>query len=303
MKTIKLLLILFTAMMTFNSCSVDVVAGDDYVVQPVSLEAVLSSHELWYVDIHQTTGNGEVPFLQKAFTLSFRYGTLYANNNLVGIGGTGAGFGISVGFYDTYTGALEIHHDLDGYWMLEVHQISPNRLRIYDPYSNTSYYLTGYQRATFDYDFVFYDNIHYFLQEYVAWERVYTSPEGTPSAFDDEHFLQFLAEGYGTDFRSSQDQFGTPIDMIYWDYSGIYEVHDVLGNPYLKTLALDYDYFGDEFFELEIINDNEIALYNSFTGTTYRFRGRGYIQYKAQEGKKEERKRIKRKNKVRDLKK
>lgn len=301
MKTIKLLFLTIFTIVSFTSCEVDVIAGDDIVVQPVTLEEVLASHELWYVDIHQTSGNGEVPFLQKAFTLSFRYGTLYANNNLVGIGSSGAGFGISVGFYDTYNGLLEVHHDIDGYWVLEVHQLSPNRIRIYDAYSNTSYYLTGYQRSNFDYDFVFYDNIHYFLQEYVAWEKVYTSPQGDPNAFDDENFLQFLAGGSGINFQSSQDQFGTPLDYIYWDYSGIYEVNDVLGDPYLKTLALDYDYFGEEFFELVIINDNEIELYNSFTGRVYRFRGRGYIQYKNQEGKQEGKKRKKIKNKVRKL--
>ena len=39
-------------------------------------------------------------------------------------------------------------------------------------------FLNGYQRTTFDYDFVFYDNIHYFLQEYEAWEKTYTSEMG-----------------------------------------------------------------------------------------------------------------------------
>jgi hypothetical protein len=40
---------------------------------------------------------------------------------------------------------------------------------------NTTYYLIGYQRSNFDYDRLFYDNIHYFLQEYKAWEKVYTN--------------------------------------------------------------------------------------------------------------------------------
>jgi hypothetical protein len=295
----KLLFLMLIPLTIFNSCAVDVIAGDDIVVvPPVTLEDVLASHELWYVDINQTTGNGEVPFLQKAFTVSFRFGTMYANNNLVGIGSTGGGFGIDVGFYDTYSGLLEVHHDLDGYWALEVHQLSPNRLRIYDSYTNTSYYLNGYQRNTFDYDRVFYDNIHYFLQEYEAWEKVYTSIAGVPSAFDDENYMQFIAGGNGINFRSSQDSLGMPLDYIYWDYTGVYDVQDVLGDSYLKTLTLDYDYFGSEFFELEVINDSTIALYNSFTGTTYQFEGRGFIQFKRADVK---RKKIK--NKVRDLKK
>ncbi|NQY05856.1 MAG: nicotinic acid mononucleotide adenyltransferase [Flavobacteriaceae bacterium] len=300
MKSLKLLFLLCISVMFFTSCEVDVIAGDDSIVEdPISLEQLLASHELWYVDINQTTGPGEVPFLQKAFTVSYRYGVMYANNNLVGIGTTGGGFGIDVGFYNTYGGTIEIHHDLDGFWALEVYQLGPNRIKMYDPYTNTSYYLTGYQRSTFDYDLVFYDNIHYFLQEYVAWEKVFTSAAGDPSPFDNENFLQFLASGNGINFRSSQDQFGTPLDFIYWDYSGIYEVNDVYGDAYLKTLALDYDYSGNEFFELIILNDNKIELYNSFTGTTYRFKGSGFIQYKNADGKK--RKKIT--NKVRKLKK
>jgi len=51
----------------------------------------LQSYDLWYVDINETRGNGEVPFLQRAFTLSFINGALYANNNIVGIGKTGDG--------------------------------------------------------------------------------------------------------------------------------------------------------------------------------------------------------------------
>ena len=302
MKKIKLLLLLMIPLLFYTSCSVDVVAGDGVVVvdPPVSLEQVLASHELWYVDIHQTTGPGEIPFLQKAFTVSFLNGTMYANNNLVGIGAAGSGFGIDVGYYNTFNGVLEVQHDLDGYWDLEVYTVNPNRLRIYDRYSNTSYYLIGYQRSTFDYDWVFYDNIHYFLQEYVTWERIYISPQGDTSAFDAENYLQFIAGGSGINFRSSQDNFGTPIDNIYWDYSGIYDVQNVYGNDYLKTLTLDYDYFGNEYFELSIINDSEIELFSPYTGTTHAFRGRGFIQFKNSE-KQKHKKRVKRKNKVRYL--
>ena len=52
MKTIKLLCLLILPMFLFTSCHVDVVAGDDVIVEPVSLEEVLRSHELWYVNIH-----------------------------------------------------------------------------------------------------------------------------------------------------------------------------------------------------------------------------------------------------------
>ena len=62
------------------------VIEDDYVDNSISLNQLLNSYELWYVDINQTVGPGQTPFLQKAFTISFRNGIIYANDSLVGIG-------------------------------------------------------------------------------------------------------------------------------------------------------------------------------------------------------------------------
>ena len=132
---------------------------------------------------------------------------------------------------------------------------------------------------------MFYDNIHYFLQEYVTWEKTFTSVYGTINEFDNENFVQFLAGGGNGNFQSSQDPNGTNINNLYWDYTGIYNVDDDPGNPYLKYLTLDYDYLGNEYFELSVINDNKIELFHPMSGTLYRFTGRGYIQYKNKEGK------------------
>ena len=68
------------------------------------------------------------------------------------------------------------------------------------------------------------------------------------------------------------------------------------GDNSLKTLTLEYDFFGDDYFELYVINDSTIELYHPDSGTTYEFRGRGYQQYlKAGKGS-ESKKRIKTSN-------
>jgi hypothetical protein len=280
MKTVKLLLSMALATTMFTSCTTDVIV-DTYhpAPPPMSINQLLSSYELWYVNINSTLGYGTTPFLQKAFTVSFRNGTLFANNNLVGIGSTGNGFGIDVASYDAYNMILDVYHDIDGFETFDVFQIDSNTIELYNPRNDTSYFLDGYQRRNFDYDFVFYDNIHYFLQEYVAWEKSYTSNFGAINEFDNENYLQFLAGGNDTEFRSSQDSKGRNVNNLYWDYTGLYGVGNINGNAYLKTLTLDYDFFDNEYFELSVINDGKIELYHPRSGTVYQFVGKGYIQY------------------------
>lgn len=276
MKTLKLLSGFALIALLFTSCYTEVIIDDE---PSTSLHNVLNSHELWYVDVNQTVGLGETPFLQIAFTVSFRNGTLYANNNLVGIGTQGNGFGIPVGSYSTYDMILDVNHDVDGFNTFDVYLIDSNTIELYNPNNDTSYFLHGYQRNTFDYDFVFYDNIHYFLQEYEAWEKTYTSDVGALNEFDYENYLQFLSGGDDSDFRSSQDENVSNVNNIYWDYTGKYGVQDVANNDYLKTLTLDYDYFDNEYFELNVINDARIELYHPTSGTYYEFEGRGYIEF------------------------
>ena len=278
MKALKILSGLFVTITLFSSC---IITTDDLYVydDTISLEQLVTSHDLWYVDYNKTTGNSDVPFLSKAFTISFLDGHLYANNNLVGLEAIGNGYGLQIGYYETFNGVLEIEHNLDGFIDLEVQQLSNDEIRIRDTYTNTSYYLIGYQRSNFDYDLVFYDNIEYFLQEYVAWEKTYTSQEGALNEFDNENFLQFTPEQFNT-FRSSQDGFGTDIEYINWDYVGGYEVFDVEGYDNLKILTLDYESSDNEEFELSVINDGEVSLFHVDSETTYEFIGRNNIQFK-----------------------
>ena len=279
MKTLKLLSGFALVAILFTSCYTEVIVDDFNNTPSISLNQLLNSYELWYVDINQTTGFGETPFLQIAFTLSFRNGTLYANNNLVGFGTQGNGFGIPVGDYTTSNMILDIYHDIDGFETFDVYQIDNNTIELYNPNNDTSYFLDGYQRNTFDYNFIFFDNIHYFLQEYEAWEKTYTSEVGVLNEFDNENYLQFLAGGNDSEFRSSQDIDIANVDNIFWDYTGVYGVQDVTDNMYLKTLTLDYDFFENEYFELDVINDGLIELYHASSGTYYEFEGRGYIQF------------------------
>lgn len=282
MKTAKLLLGLVLVSTLFTSCYTEVIVDerDNFIDGPViTANDILNSYELWYVDINRTVGFGEVPFLQRAFTVSFINGVMYANNNLVGIGSSGDGFGIDVAEYDAYRMILDVNHDIDGFVSFDVFEVDFNTIELYDPNTDTSYFLDGYQRRDFDYDFVFYDNIHYFLQEYEAWEKIYTSEMGVLNEFDNENYLQFLAGGNDSTFRSSQDQIGLNPFSVVWDYTGVYGVGDVSNNLYLKTLTLDYDFFDNEFFELSVIDDNTVELFHSNSGTVYEFKGVGYIQY------------------------
>ncbi len=279
MKTIKLLLSTFLLVGIFASCTQTVYVEDDYIDGGITLDELIDSYELWYVDLNQSSSSGDIAFMQIAFTLSFRNGVVYANNNLVGFGSTGNGFGIDVGYYDAFGTTLQIDHDIDGVWNFSVQQLSANKIELYNNQTNSSYILRGYQRNTFDYDYVFYDNIHYFLQEYEAWEKIYTSQEGAINDFDAENYLAFLTEGYGDTFLSSVDANGLNPNQVYWDYEGIYEVLDISGDAYAKVLTLDYDYLGNEYFELYVINDETIELYHPYSGTTYRFKGRGYLEF------------------------
>ncbi len=272
MKSVKLLLIVFVSGVFFSSCTLDDIIYD------VPLEEVITDYDLWYVDYHRTTGSGDVEFLSKAFTVSFFNGELYANNNIADIGITGNGLGIKVGNYDTYNGFLEIDHNLDGYYDFDVEVISGNEIRIDDNYNDVSYYLIGYQRNNFDYDKLFYENIEYFLQEYVAWQKTSTSISGAVNPFDEENYLQFTPEN-NTTFYSSKDIIGTNIDVIDWSFVGDYQIYDVQDYDDLKILTLNYDGGDNEEFELSVIDDSTVSLYHISSETTYKFSGRGFIQY------------------------
>jgi len=279
MRNLKLLFGFLLSATLLTSCVVDEVIIVDNNPQSINLNQVLNSYDLWYIDVNATQGFGEIPFMQIAFTLSFRNGTLFANNNLVGFGSQGNGLGIAIGNYNTIGMQLDVDHDVDGFDSFDVFLIDDNTIELYNPFTDTSYFLDGYQRSNFDYDFVFYDNIHYFLQEYVAWEKTFTSNFGALNEFDNENYLQFLPSQNDSEFRSSKDASVSNLNTIFWDYVGVYNVNDVPGDLYNKRLTLDYDFFNNEFFRLNVIDDRTIELFHAASGTVYEFKGRGYIEF------------------------
>lgn len=278
MKSIKLLFTMIITGILLSSCtSVYENSFENNYQNQISLENIVTDFDLWYVDYHRTVGNGDIPYVSKAFTLSFVEGILYANNNIVDIGKTGNGLGIDVGTYNTFNGILETNHDLEGANDFEITVISSNEIKIYNYRQNVSYYLIGYQVNQFDYDKLFYENIEYFLQEYAAWEKV-SIAGGIPNAFDDENYLAFSPKDITT-FYSSQERLGSQTATIDWDYIGRYDVYDVLDYEDLKILRLTYEGGDIEEFELSVINDGKIALFNVDSKTTYKFSGKGFIQY------------------------
>ncbi|MGY0425288.1 MAG: hypothetical protein ACWIPI_00450, partial [Polaribacter sp.] len=152
-----------------------------------------------------------------------------------------------------------------------------NEIQLYNARENVTYFLIGYQTDTFDYDKLFYENIEYFLQEYDVWEKIKTTG-GVPNAFNNENYLNFTPEN-NTTFRSSQDNFGTTIASINWSYVGGYTVDDVKDYDDLKILTLNYNDGDTEEFELSVLDDNSIRLYNTGSKTTYDFVGRGFVPY------------------------
>ena len=55
---------------------------------------------------------------------------------------------------------------------------------------------------------------------------------------------------------------GTATGALQWDFVGDYQVYDVENDETLKTLTLDYDFLGNDYFELYVINDSTIELYH-----------------------------------------
>lgn len=248
----------------FGSCSpVDIIEE-----RPLTMNELLHKYDVWFVNVEKTGGNTRIPFLQKAFTLTFDGRNLLANNNLVGLGEVGNGYGDHIAHFYTDDPFLRIHH-ASGSFRFRVTQVSDNQIDLYDTRSDAIYRLEGHHRRNFDYDRLFYDNIDYFLQEYGSWRKESTNG-GNHNVFDDENSLQFYSLDGDFVFESKGVQF----------YRGLYKVENT-SRLNIKLLTLDYGRGnGVEQFELRILSDNRIELYHLRSNTTYTFVGIDNIIYK-----------------------
>ncbi len=257
-------------------------AQENAVVQ-MPLSDLLCSYDLWYVDIDQTQGTGNITFVSRAFTMSFMSdGQVFANNNIVGLGQTGNGFGINTGVYDVYnrSGILSIHDDVFGSADFEVTQLSLNEISLYNRAQNVTYFLVGYQKYNFDYDRLFYENITYYLQEYEAWTKTGENIVTPQAPFIEENHLTFYVDNDTNVFDSSVSPSNIPILDIYWDYSGDYDVQNTSVENVKDLLLTYYGNNGSENFDLDVVDDETIILTNIQTGNSFTYKGRNYIQYK-----------------------
>ncbi len=280
MKKIFYILSTILILSNLSSCTIEEHVSDYQDEQ--NLIQLLQSYDLWYVDIDQTTGTGDVPFVSRAFTMSFMYnGNIFANNNIVGIGTTGNGYGINVGRFQTFdrNGIVEINHKIDGIFPFEVRQISTNEIELYNRSENVRYTLVGYQKSHFDYDRIFYENITYFLQEFEAWSKVYEDLVQPSAVFTGENHLAFYVANNTNTFQTSEMAPNTPPHSLLWDYTGSYDVFNTSTED-VKEIELKY-YINnsEEAFEMQIINDQKIRLINLNTNNLYEFEGRNYIEY------------------------
>ncbi len=257
--------------------------SDKWLDSDTDLKSLVQSYDLWYVDFDRTEGTGNIDFMSKAFTMSFTPDfEVYANNNIVGLGITGNGYGIGIGIYSTdeYNGILRIVDDLSGAYNFEVTQTGYNEISLYNRVENVRYYLVGYMMYQFDFDKLFYDNITYYLQEYEAWRKYNDDLLDNTQPFVHENFLTFFVQGNTNVFLSSESLPSTPIAQIYWDYTGTYSVSNTIRNQD-KQLYLYYDVNNSqEVFLMTIIDDAHIRLQNLDTDNIYYFEGINFIQYK-----------------------
>ena len=96
---------------------------------------------------------------------------------------------------------------------------------------------------------------------------MYSNDFETLNEFYKENYLQSMYYEAGDNFRSSRGENVDNIGIIFYDYDRNYTIEDVADNIYMKNLTLDYDYLGNEYFELIVINYTRSNIISSKLGS------------------------------------
>ena len=66
MKSVRFLLVMIVTGTLFSSCSLSI---EDDTQNNRYIKEIVSEYDLWYIDYHRTLGNGDIPFISRAFTM------------------------------------------------------------------------------------------------------------------------------------------------------------------------------------------------------------------------------------------
>ena len=213
----KNLLSLLFSIILLTSCGSD----DDSTNPPQSksIEELLESYDLWYVEPDQPSSDFDLG--QDAITFSFVNNELYANKNLVGFDPSTMG-----NIETTYTVEQEGSNasiTIDD-TEFTIFGVNGNSVKLVNSYDNTTaFYITGYTTEDFpSLEILYYERMPHFFNEYQFWQKTLTeNPDENDGDFSTINYIDFFG---GRNFRSSEDVEGLTYDEINWQHQGSYKL-------------------------------------------------------------------------------
>lgn len=270
----KNLLSLLFSIIILSSCSSD---DDNATNQPQSnsIEELLGSYDLWYVEPDQYTSDFELG--QEAITFSFVENQLYANKNLIGFDPELIGNEESTYTVEQTGNNASITIDDTSF---TVFGVSGNSLKLVNSYDNsTAFYITGYAANDFPLDDIFYERMAHFFNEYKFWQKTATeNPDDNEGNFATLNYIEFSEV---RNFRSSEDTEDLTYDQINWQYQGSYRLTTENSEEEPISNELIFIYHTDENEEeiandtlkVNVLNENRIQLSEPDLNIHYTFEG------------------------------
>ena len=243
----KNLLSLLFSIIVLTSCGSD--DDSNTPSQSKSIEELLESYDLWYVEPDQPSSDFDLG--QDAITFSFVNNELYANKNLVGFDPSTMG-----NIETTYTVEQEGSNasiTIDD-TEFTIFGVNGNSVKLVNSYDNTTaFYITGYTTEDFpSLEILYYERMPHFFNEYQFWQKTLTeNPDENDGDFSTINYVEFFG---GRSFRSSEDVEGLTYDEINWEYEGSYRLTTEYGEEESISNELIFIYNTDE-GEEEIPND------------------------------------------------